>query len=175
MADSVNILVAFYSFEGNCRALGGAIADSLGADVMEVLPQREISRNFLGKYFAGGKASFFKETVPLAPPTADVASYDLVFVGTPVWAWNLPPATRSFLAATDWNGKKTAHFAMHRGGAGGALNAMRDLVAQRGGVVLGGADFVDLRRGDAGKTKAKAVAWAIGMADSARASPETGP
>lgn len=115
------------------------------------------------KYLVGGKASLFKDAPPLAPLAAKVEDYDLVVVGGPVWAWNMTPAVRSFLAAVKWHGKRVALFVMHRGGKGFALSGMEDLVTGRGGVVVGKADFKDLRRGDAAATRARAVEWARGL------------
>lgn len=162
--DAFKKLVAFYSFEGNCRALGGVMAGAVDAEVAEVQPVREISRNFAGKYFAGGKGSLFKKTTEIRDFPVAVGDYGLVIVGTPVWAWNLPPAARAFLAAQDWKGVRTALFVMHRGGRGAALSSMRALVEERGGAVLGTADFVDLRWRDAEKTRERAAVWAREMA-----------
>ncbi|MCC8191092.1 MAG: hypothetical protein LIP77_10740 [Planctomycetes bacterium] len=156
-------LVVFYSFEGNCRELGGRMAEALGADVAEIFPRTEIPRGAVGKYVAGGTASLFRQTVPVQPLPVAVQDYGLVIVGTPVWAWNLPPATRSFLAGQDWTGVRTGLFAMHRGGAGMALASMRTLITAGGGTVIGTADFRDLRSRGAADTRQRAVAWALSL------------
>lgn len=157
-------LVVFYSFEGNCRTLGGVIAETIDADAAEIFPVREISRSFAMKYFSGGKGSLFKEKTEIQPLSVDVRDYGLVFVGTPVWAWNIPPATRTFLEGQDWSGVKTALYAMHRGGAGFALSTMRKIIEGGGGTVVGAETYFDLRHRNAQITKTKASEWASAMA-----------
>lgn len=161
--DTRKNFVVFYSFEGNCRALGGAMAEAVDADVAEIFPKREISRSIAGKYLAGGKGSLFKEKTELQPLAVSVRDYGAVIVGSPVWAWNIPPATRAFLEQTDWSGCRVALFAMHRGMCGGALSSMRKIIETGGGTVMGAADFVDLRWRDADVTRARAVEWARAM------------
>lgn len=156
-------LVVFYSFEGNCRELGGIMAEAVGADAVRIEPVREISRGAVMKYLKGGRGAVMKERAELLPLSVDVREYGLVIVGTPVWAWNLPPATRSFLEGQDWHGIKTALYAMHRGGPGGVLKAMRGIIEASGGGVVGTADFRDLRLRDSAKTKAMAADWAAEM------------
>jgi flavodoxin len=156
-------LIAFYSFTGNCRELGRAMAGAVGGDVGEIVPRREIPRGVLAKYLKGGKASLFKETAELLPFKADPAAYRLVIVGTPVWFWNLPPASRGFLAGRPWEGIKAACYAMYRGAAGRALASMRELIQQGGGIVLGTEAFVDPRWRNAEKTRERAALWAREM------------
>lgn len=150
----------YYSHEGNCRALSGAMARETGGDTEELrLAGGGVPTGFAGKYFVGGKGSILKETPPLQPLSIEPADYDLLVVGGPVWAFNMAPAVRSFLTSTDWNGRRAALFVMHRGGKGVALRSMSRLIGERGGVVVGAADFTDLRRGDVEATTARAVAW----------------
>lgn len=156
-------LVIFYSFEGNCRELGGVMAEAMGAESAQIEPVQEISRNAFLKYWKGGRGALAKKLVELKPLAVEVDVYDLVIVGTPVWAWNLPPATRSFLQGRSWQGRKTALYAMHRSGPGGILRSMRTIVEAGGGRVLGTADFIDLRLRDSAKTKAMAAEWAAEM------------
>ncbi|MDR1519163.1 MAG: hypothetical protein LBU23_03335 [Planctomycetota bacterium] len=158
-----NALIAFYSFSGNCRELGRVMAGAVGGDIGEIVPRQEIPRGFLAKYLKGGKASLFKERAEILPFKADPAAYRLAIVGTPVWFWNLPPASRSFLAGRPWAGIKAACYATYRGAAGRALASMRELIQQGGGIVLGTEAFVDLRWRKAEKTRGRAALWAREM------------
>lgn len=154
-----------YSFEGNCRELSLTMAAAAGGDALAIRPREEVSRNPVMKYLGGGKGSILKETPELEPYGDGWRDSDLVFVGGPVWAFNMAPPIRSFLSREDWSGRRVALFAMHRGGPGSALSAMRGLVEGRGGEVVGAATFMDLRRGDVGKTKSEAVRWALELVD----------
>lgn len=155
-------LFVYYSFEGNCRELAALMAGATGGDVEELKPAVEtVPAKGVMKYYAGGKASLFRKKPELKPLRADPRQYDLVYVGTPVWFWNMTPAVRSFIAATDWSGKKAALFSMHRGAAGTALSGMRKLVAAGGGEIVSETPFVDLRWRNADATRKAAVEWAL--------------
>lgn len=155
----------YYSFEGNCRELSLAMAAATGGETLAIRPVREVSHNPVLKYINGGRGSVLRETPKLEPYGDDWRGGDLVFVGGPVWAFNMAPPVRSFLSREDWSGRRVALFAMHRGGAGTTLSAMRGLVEERGGEVAGDAVFVDLRKGDAEKTRRAAAQWALDMID----------
>lgn len=162
----MSLLVAYYSLEGNCRELGDLMARVLGGDCLDIRPVKQPipEKGFL-RYLKGGKESIMKDTPELLPLEKNPRDYDLVIVGGPVWAWNIASPTRTFLARTDWTGLRVGVFCMHRGGRGAALASMRALVEGGGGTVAGAEDFKDLRWGDAGETRARAVEWARGLYD----------
>jgi hypothetical protein len=54
-------------------------------------------------------ASRGKET-QIAPTTKNPEDYDLLIIGTPVWAFTLTPAIRTYLRNNDLSGKKVALF-----------------------------------------------------------------
>lgn len=157
----MKVLFAYYSLEGNCRALSQHMAEAVGGKVEELkLQSDDMPTGIMGKYLAGGKRSLMKEAAVLQPPLHALEEFDLIVVGGPVWAWGMTPAVRGFLGGNDWTGKKMAVFSMHRGGKGCVAKSMADLARERGGEVIGLNTFVDLRHGNAEKTKADAAAWA---------------
>lgn len=153
-------LIVYYSFEGNCRTLARAMSEATGGDVLEIRPRVETPKGLVMKYVKGGRASLRQEAPDIEPFAVDVGAYDLVVAGGPVWAFNMAPPVRTFLKQMDWNNRRAALFVMHRGGAGNALRNMRRMVEDGGGEVVDAAEFFDLRRRDADKTKAAAEAWA---------------
>ncbi len=157
-------LFAYYSLEGNCRALSVLMADATGGDVAELVPAKDdMPRGAVMKYARGGWDALSKRNVELAPLAVNLRDYRPVFVGGPVWAWTMTPAVRSFLSGNDWSGMRLAVFAMCRGGAGRTAKAMADLARERGGEVVGMEVFTDLRWGDAAATRKRAAAWAAEM------------
>lgn len=58
----------------------------------------------------------------------DIASYDTVFIGYPVWAVRVPQAVLSFLAEYDLSGKTVIPFCTHDGyGAGNTYQAIAEV------------------------------------------------
>ena len=62
----------------------------------------------------------------LADNSADIAAYDTIFVGFPIWWYVAPTIINSFLEAYDFSGKKIVLFATSGGsGFGKAVAGLR--------------------------------------------------
>ena len=101
-------LVVYYSRTGNSRFVAQTIAAEVGADVEEVMDLKKRSGAF-GFLIGGSDARLGKET-KIAPTAKSPVDYDLIVVGTPVWAGRPTPAISSYLKKNDLSGKKTAIF-----------------------------------------------------------------
>jgi flavodoxin len=101
-------LVVYYSRTGNARFVAETIAAEVGADIEEVIDLKKRSGAF-GFLSGGSDARRGKET-KIAPTTKSPAGYDLIIVGTPVWAGRPSPAIRTYLKKNDLSGKKVAVF-----------------------------------------------------------------
>lgn len=131
-------LVLFYSLEGHVRQLAEAIAEGTGAEVAELKPKDDIpSKGFL-RYVKGGSQVLRKEKPEIRPLPADPSEYDILFIGSPVWAGGYTPALRTFFSNYNLEGKKAALFTSHRGGKGTALDQMAEALE---GNVLAQKDF----------------------------------
>ena len=149
-------LVVYYSLEGNTRFVAGVLAQAVGADILELKVLACAPRGFK-KYFWGGRQVMAKEKPALAPLDRDPAAYDLIWIGTPVWAFSFSPAVRTFVSQTPLKDKKIALFCCSGGGPGPTLSRMaKELV---GNVVVGQKHFVEPLR-DKDKNASSARAWA---------------
>ena len=126
---NVKTLVIYYSFEGSTEFIAKIIAEKLGADVLKLEPEKEIkSRGFM-KFFWGGRQATMKEKPKLKPLDKNPADYDLIFIGTPVWAWTFSPALRSFFYQVKLKDKKIVLFCSFGGGLGKTfINMKKELV-----------------------------------------------
>jgi hypothetical protein len=96
---------------------------------------------------AGDKAA-------IEPPMIDVSAFDLVVVGSPVWAWKPTPAANAAIAAlTGCEGKKGIVFITSGGGPRDALDIMKHALAGRGVMVEGAFHFPMKELGDEKKLK----------------------
>ena len=109
-------LVVFYSLDGNTRLMAESVASATGADILELKPVKEITRNNFMKIFVGGKQAFTKAEPELLPFDLKPEDYDIIFFGTPVWAWTYSPALRTYFRDHKPVGKKVALFYCHGGG-----------------------------------------------------------
>jgi flavodoxin len=101
-------LAVYYSRNGNARFVAETIAAEVGADIEEVIDLKKRS-GILGYLSGGSDARRGKET-EIAPTTKSPADYDLIIVGTPIWAGRPTPAITTYLKKNDLSGKKVAVF-----------------------------------------------------------------
>lgn len=136
----MKIAVLYYSFEGNTHKAAETIAETTGADLIRISPQKEIPTSKL-KYLFGGFQAVTKRCPKLNEITEDLSQYDLLFIGTPVWASSISPAIRSFLTQHDLSGRKAVPFSCYAGEVGKSLDQMKELLSSAEVVDQG--SFVD--------------------------------
>ena len=151
-------LVIFYSLDGNTKFISENIAEEIGADILELKPVKEIRRNNFMKLFSGGKQAMMKATPELQPIDKDPTEYDLIFIGTPVWAWTFAPALRTFFKDHKIENKKIGLFCCHGGGPGKIFEKMKEKL--EGNTVIGEIMFKDPLKHDKENDAKKAKEWA---------------
>jgi len=113
----LKVLVVYTSQGGNTRRVAEDVAALLGADVERVVDKKKRS-GFFG-FIVSGRDALSKKLTEIEPVQKDPAQYDLVVLGTPVWAGNITPAMRTYLQ--QYAGrlpKRVALFATAAGSAG---------------------------------------------------------
>ncbi|MDD5112229.1 MAG: flavodoxin [Candidatus Altiarchaeota archaeon] len=119
-------LVAYYTRTGHTKKAGDEMAKALGADFEEVIDTRNRS-GVLGYINAGRDASLGISAI-IRPIAKNPADYDLVIVGTPVWAFTLTPAIRTYLSENRERFKKIAFYCTFDGSGGEpTFRAMEDV------------------------------------------------
>ena len=90
------ILVVYYSRTGFTRRIAEEIADACGADLEEVRDVK--SRRGPFGFLRSGYEASRRKLPEIKETTADPAQYDVVVIGTPVWAGNVASPIRSYVA-----------------------------------------------------------------------------
>lgn len=110
------VLVAYYSAQGHTRAVAQTLADELGADLFEVVPQQPYSAADLNWNDDNSRVSCEHDDeslrdVPLEKATPDnFADYDTVLLGYPIW-WGIAAwPTGRFATGNDFSGKRVITF-----------------------------------------------------------------
>jgi flavodoxin len=148
-------LVVYYSLEGHTRLIAEAIAAEIEADLLALTPRKELRSQGLMRYVWGGGQVVMQRRPHLEPFSVDPSAYDLLFIGTPVWAFSYTPPLRTFFSRTPLRGKAIALFCTHEGGPGKTLRRMEAALA--GNDILGEADFPHPIEAE------RAVSWARQM------------
>ena len=118
--NSPRVLVAYFSMQdGNTGDVARAIYDVTGGDLYRILVAEpypgddKVRKELLTRQV--------KENIlpPLAGPEPDFTEYDIIFLGSPVWANHLSQPVKSFLHKYDLSGKVVIPFVSHSGGGRG--------------------------------------------------------
>ncbi|MDR0452491.1 MAG: NAD(P)H-dependent oxidoreductase [Treponema sp.] len=151
-------LIAYYTYEGNCRFIAREIKAALDADVLEIETLDTKRRQGLAKYWWGGRQVFSHAEPGLKPFSVDINAYGLVVLGCPVWAGSPAPALCSFISQAGIRDKRVALFLCHGGGKGDAFGKLRKRL--QGNTFAGEIDFRSPLRGDREAAAAAAREWA---------------
>jgi len=108
MDNPKKILIAYYSRTGNTERVAKDLAARLGADIEKIVDKKD-RRGLFGYIFAGRDA-MKKKLTEINDIEKDPVNYDLVIIGTPVWAWDATPAIRAYIAQTRGRIKNAAYF-----------------------------------------------------------------
>jgi flavodoxin len=100
-------LVAYYSRTGHTKFVAEKIAGQLEADLCEVIDKKGRNGKFI--ILTGGYAAI-REKLTEIDFSKKVEDYDLVIIGSPVWASKMTPAIRTFIVNNDFSGKDVAFF-----------------------------------------------------------------
>ena len=116
-----NVLVAYFSASGETARLAKTLAGVIGGDLFEIRPQTAYTAADLDWNNAKSRSSVEmndKAARPaIAVPVENMAQYDVVFVGFPIWWYEAPRIVQTFLESYDFSGKTVIPFATS-GGSG---------------------------------------------------------
>jgi len=136
----MNTAVIYYSLEGNMDLIARTIGENEAVDLFRLIPQKKYPTGKISKYFWGGKSVTFGERPKLANQTIDLEQYEVLVIGTPIWAGTLAPPLNTFLHDYSIIGKKIILTATHLGG--GADKCFEKMKASlNGNTIIGAFQF----------------------------------
>ena len=126
----MKILVTYYSRTGTTRTVGEALAKELGADSDEIIDLRKRTGLWPIRWLTAGRHSMRKKLTEIKTGKSP-KDYDLIAIGTPIWATKMTPAARTYLTNQKLDGKKVALFCTCGGDeASAALEEMKTLISK---------------------------------------------
>lgn len=119
------ILVAYFSWSGNTKAVAEEIHKQVGGDIVEIVPATPYSETY-SVTVAKAKAEQAANARPaINTKIADFDKYDVVFLGYPNWWGSFPMPVATFVETYKLDGKTVAPFFTH--GGGGEQRCLSDL------------------------------------------------
>lgn len=119
------VLVLYYSQNGNTKAVAGEIQNRLGADIEEIVPVEAYEGDFMATVERGRKELEEGPLPEIKPIASDLAAYDIIFIGYPVWFGTYAPPVITLLNEIDLAGKKVVPFCTF--GSGGLDSSIKNL------------------------------------------------
>ena len=136
-------LVAYFSAEGTTAVLAKALAEKLGADLFEIVPEVPYTAadiKWTNPLARCNREKAGKKDVPVAGKVDGFEEYDTVYLGFPIWYYAAPNVINTFCSGYDWEGKKLVLFATS-GGSGIGKTAEKLMPYVKGAEILGAEVF----------------------------------
>ena len=125
-------LVAYFSASGTTKKVAERLAKSAGADLFEIrptVPYSSADLNWMDKKSRSSVEMNDPDSRPeIAETMPNMADYDTVFIGFPIWWYVAPHIINTFLESCDFSGKTLVPFATSGGsGMGRTVDELRKL------------------------------------------------
>ena len=112
---SAKILVVYFSRTGNTRVIAKQIRRAYDADLFEIQPTDPYPEDYETVVSQAQRERDAGYEPPLGATIPNIRSYDVIFLGFPIWGMTTPPVIRSFLSGHDLSGKTLIPFVTHGG------------------------------------------------------------
>ncbi len=127
------VLVAYFSCTGTTEQIAGWVAASTGADLYEIVPEAPYTEADLA-YYTGGRADKEQADSSARPAISgsveNMAQYDVIFLGYPIWHGQAPRIISTFLESYDFSGMTIIPFCTsHSSGIGSSAQNLHQLCA----------------------------------------------
>ena len=117
----MSTLVAYFSAErGRTAEVARELAQKLGADLFEIRPQQPYTAadlKWTNPLARCNREKLGRKDVPVAGRVEELAQYDTVYIGFPIWYGCAPNVVNTFCKDYDWKGI-TVHAFATSGGSG---------------------------------------------------------
>ena len=119
-------LVAYFSASGVTAKLAERLAESIDADLYEIVPKTPYTHADLNWHDSRSRSSVEMKD-PASRPEIDgtrdhMAEYDVIYLGFPIWWYVAPTIVQTFLESCDLVGKTIVPFATSGGSDMGKTN-----------------------------------------------------
>lgn len=129
-------LVAYFSASGVTANVAKTLAEAADAYLYEIRPQVLYTKEDLNWMNKNSRSSIEMKDKAFRPAiadiNADIESYDVIFVGFPIWWYVAPTIINTFLESYDFSGKKIVLFATSGGSSfGNTVKELKNSVSEK--------------------------------------------
>ncbi len=138
ISEDSKVLVAYFSWSGNGQQMARWISEETGGDLFRIVPKESYGNDF-DSCADRAKNELDNGMRPELSEYIDqetMARYDVIYIGFPVWWYDLPMPVWSFLEKYDLAGKTVIPFFSHNGSSNGADSVVRVAELAKGAKVM---------------------------------------
>ncbi len=148
-------LIVYFSHSGNTREIAERIQAKVGGEIFELQTVDPYPTDYNACVDQAKReiAAGHKPALKNKPP--NIADYDTVFIGSPVWWYTVAPPVSTFLSEHDLSGKTIAPFCTHEGS--GLSKCAVDIAKQAPGAAV--TDGVAFRGGRVSSSQKELEEW----------------
>lgn len=150
-------LVAYFSATGTTKGVAESLAEGIGADLYEIVPEESYTDDDLD-YHDDNSRSTIEMNDPTSRPEIsgsvdNMEQYEVVFIGYPIWWGEAPRIMSTFMESYDFSGKTIVPFCTSGGSGMGSSAANLEKLTSN-------AEWLSGRRFDGGSTSDEMAEWA---------------
>ena len=109
-------LIAYFSFSGNTRTVANMIQSKVGGDIFEIETKAPYPSDYDETAYGIAKEQHDNNIKPELKSSIDIKPYEVIFIGTPAWWYDMAPAVKTFLTENNFENKTIIPFITHGGG-----------------------------------------------------------
>ncbi len=149
------VLVAYYSWGGNTKALAEEIHRQVGGDLLPILPEEAYPSSYNATVDRAKAEQTNNARPAVKTKIANFDQYDVVLLGYPNWWGSAPMFMATFAESYKWDGKVIAPFFTH--GGGGVQRCYSDMQKYAKGAQF--ADYLCISGSSARNAQGDVTAW----------------
>ena len=159
-AGNGNILVVYFSWSGHLDSMAHWVADETGGDLYRVTAADPYPENYddTADRAKQEKDDGIRPEIVVDITQEQMAGYDTVFFGFPVWWYDLPMSMWTFLENYDFSGKTIIPFFSHEGSSNGA-SALPTIETLATGATVRSSDALSIRGGNVDGAENEVREW----------------
>ena len=159
-AGNGNILVVYFSWSGHLDSMAHWVADETGGDLYRVTAADPYPENYddTADRAKQEKDDGIRPEIVVDITQEQMAGYDTVFFGFPVWWYDLPMSMWTFLESYDFSGKTIIPFFSHEGSSNGA-SALSTIETLATGATVRSGDVLLIRGGNVDGAENEVREW----------------
>lgn len=163
-ASDGNILVVYFSWTGNLDKMAHWVADETGGDLVRVTAKEAYPENYNATADRAKNEvdNGIRPEINVDITPEQMAQYDTVFFGFPVWWYDLPMSMWTFLESYNFSGKTVIPFFSHEGSSNGA-GALPRVTELAKGASVRTDDALSIRGGSVASSENAVRDWVKGL------------